>query len=88
MSEDRLLTLRKQAARRQELLNNGLGLADLDEYNVLTLNLAEGVPLLLRALNDVIAFRDELTATPEGPVAPVARAFAHEIDRALKGQRS
>lgn len=72
--------------RRQEILAKGVGLADLQEYEVLTLKLAEAVPTLLRAITDVIAFKDELLAD-ESTVSAVSRAFAEEIDRALKGQR-
>jgi hypothetical protein len=76
-----------QVSRRNLLLNEGIGLGEIDEYNTLTTNLAESVGSLLRALNDVIKLRDELLTTPEGPAAPVARAFGQEIDRALKGKR-
>ena len=79
--------IKRQIVRRQELLDQGIGLGELDEYNVLTLNIAQSASKLLRAVEDVIALRDELLATPDGPAAPVAKAFGLEIDRALKGQR-
>lgn len=73
--------------RRKQILDQGCPLADLDEYNVLTLKMAESVPSLLRAVQDVIALRDELNSPPDGPAAIVSKAFGQEIDRALKGQR-
>lgn len=76
----------RRSQRRQELLDRGLGLADLEEYNVLTLQLAMAAPALLRAINDVIKLKDELLAD-ESAVSAVARAFAAEIYRALEGQR-
>ncbi len=79
--------LGQKAKRRRDILDNGCGLATLDEYNVLTLQLAEAVPGLLRAINDVIGLRDELSRDGS-TVSAVARAFADELDRALKGQRN
>lgn len=79
--------IRARIERRQQLLDSGLGLSTLDGYNMLTLQIAEAAPQLLRALDDVIDLRDELAAN-EGPIEAVARSFAAEIDRALKGHRS
>lgn len=80
-------TVKRQVDRRQAILDQGIGLGELDEYNVLTLNIAQGAKTLLRAIDDVISLRDELLATPDGPASAVAKAFGLEIDRALKGQR-
>lgn len=81
-----LIETATQVERRKDILDRGCPLADLDEYNVLTLKLAETVPTLLRAVKDVVALRDEL-AVDKSSVATVAKAFSDEIDRALKGQR-
>lgn len=83
---DIIETVSQQVARRQEILDCGVGLADLDEYNVLTLKLAEAVPTLVRAIKNVIVLHDELV-TDESTVFAVSHAFAAEIVRALKGQR-
>jgi hypothetical protein len=44
--------LSRQVARRQDILDRGVGWADLDEYNALTLALAEAVPALLQIVKE------------------------------------
>jgi len=81
-----LETITQQMKRRQEILDKGISLMNLDEYNTLTLKLAESVPTLVRALKGVMTFRNELIRH-DSLLSPIARAIAVEIDRALKGQR-
>lgn len=82
-----IVEVHAQVARRQEILAHGCPLTELDECSVLTLKLAEAVPGLLRAIQGVIAFEDELRRDTS-TVSTVSRAFADEINRALKGQRA
>lgn len=81
-------TIAGHITRRQEIVDRGLGRADLDEYNILTLQLGEMAPTMFRALRDVVALRDELNCDDINMVSTILKAFAAEIDRALKGQRT
>lgn len=73
-------------ARYRQVLDDGIRADTVIEYNELSMKLAQAVPTLLRAVKDVMKFRDELLAH-EGSVATVTRSFGDEIDRALRGQR-
>lgn len=83
---DHIEKVGQQIARRKQILDQGVGWELLEEYNSLTMKIAEAAPSLLRALNDIITLRDELSRD-ESQVSAVAHAFAAEIDRALKGKR-
>lgn len=76
----------QRSGRWRELLDAGIDAHNIGEYQVLTLQLAEAVPQLVRALTDVMRLRDELLRDTS-TVSVVAHSFAQEIDRALKGQR-